>query len=66
VHQRLVCVCVHGACEFMNVISSWLTVPLRRMKCLSLTILVAFSLKFVLSDIMTAMPSCFLLLLTFD
>lgn len=40
--------------------SSWLTVPMVRMKCLCLSLLISFCLKSILSDTRITMSTCFL------
>jgi len=49
-----------GRYMFRIVMSSWLTLPVIRMKCLSLGLLIGFRSESVLSDFRSVMPACFL------
>jgi hypothetical protein len=50
-----------GACMFRFVISSFLIIPLIRMKIPSLSILISLNLKSILSDFRIAMSAYFLI-----
>lgn len=49
-----------GTYIFRIAVPSWLTLPLTRMECSSLSLPVSFSLKFILSNFRMMKPACFL------
>lgn len=63
--QQIFCLMKLGTPEFRvykfsKVMSSWLTVPMVRMKCLCLSLLISFCLKSILLDTRITMSTCFL------